>query len=48
MQWSYMQTSPDLVSEHATGNADQPAYRSAVPAAKPEAVSNACLLCDAV
>ena len=47
-QWSYMQTSPDLMNEHVTGNADQPAYSSAIHPAKPEAVSNACLLCAAV
>ncbi len=48
MRWLYTQSSPDLVSQHATGYADQPAYSRAVRPAKPEAISDACLLCAAV
>ena len=48
MQWSHMQTGADLMIEHATGNAAQPAYPSTVHAAEPEAISHACRLCAAV
>ncbi len=48
MQGLFMLSSPDLLCEHATGNADQPVDSHVVHAAKPEAVSDACLLCAAV